>query len=484
MFSWRYWFLKKLHPSVLIAFLSAGVLAGVMLSPLVRAGFQEFSWFVAGLLLAASSFAWRRTWLVIGAILAGLLLGLWRGDSQLLKLQAYRPYFGKTVVLSGKIYEDVAKSDKKEAQVQLTSVSIGSQKLPEKVWLSLHTKAHLKRSDYVEVEGKLKPGFGNFAASMSYASLVARRNGADEARDVRDNFSRGVKKEISEPQASLGLGFLVGQRSSLPLELDEQLQIAGLTHIVVASGYNLTILVRLARRLLSRISKYLTAAASFFMIGGFMLVTGLSPSMSRAGLVAGLSLAAWYYGRKVSPFVLLPFVAAITLMANPSFAWGDIGWYLSFAAFGGVMIIAPLLQSYFFGEQKPGFVRQVLGETTAALLATVPIILFVFGQYSPYALPANLLVVPLIPYIMLAVFIGGMASIAVPFAAAFFSQPAILLLNYVTSVTEWVAALPGSQQEAAINAAGLAVYYLVLFLAGFYLWRKTKHDFRQDNIID
>ena len=336
----------------------------------------------------------------------------------------------------------------------------------------------------MQVEGVLKPGFGSFAASMSYASVVGVTKGIDEARDFRDWFSANIKKVIAEPESSLGIGFLVGQRSSLPDELDEQLRVVGLTHIVVASGYNLTILVRLARKLFRRVSKYLTALSGSLLIVGFILVTGFSPSMSRAGLVTGLSLAAWYYGRKVSPFVLLPLVAAITLLINPSYAWGDIGWYLSFSAFGGVMILAPLLQHYFFGPKKPGFFRQVLGETMAALLVTAPIIMLIFGQYSPYALLSNLLVVPLIPYIMLAVFAAGLASAFVPALSLVASLPSSGLLQYVTSVVQWIAGLPGAQTELNIGVAGLSFYYFCLGLTSFYLWRKTKHNFLGDNLVE
>ncbi len=455
-----------------------------MLSLLALPDFSHYSWLILSLILATMCFIWQKSWLVMSALAAGLLFGLWRGDNQLVIIQGYKPYFGQTVVLSGTIYEDVSDGKRSDKQVELSNVRINGQKLPEKVWISLRTKIILKRSDQLELNGKLQPGFGSFAASMNYAKVLGHQKGVDQARDIRDTFSRSFKQNVSEPESSLGVGFLVGQRSGLPPELDEQLRIVGLTHIVVASGYNLTILVRLARRLLAQVSKYLTAVVSFFMIAGFLLVTGFSPSMSRAALVAGLSFLAWYWGRKISPFVLLPLAAAITLIINPSFAWGDIGWYLSFAAFGGVMIVAPLLQDYFFGITKPGFVRQVLGETVAALLATAPLILLIFGQYSPYALLANLLVVPLIPYIMLAVLVGGVTSLVVPLVASFFSWPAVVLLHYVTSISNWIAHFPGAQQEGIIDLLGLASYYVALVGVSFYMWYRTKHNFRNNNLID
>lgn len=102
-----------------------------------------------------------------------------------------------------------------------------------------------------------------------------------------------------------------------------------------------------SRKLFLKLSKYLSALLSGIMILCFMAVTGLSPSMTRAGLVSSMSLLAWYYGRGFHPFVLLPVAAAITVLLQPSYVWGDLGWQLSFAAFIGVMVLGPLLQAYF-----------------------------------------------------------------------------------------------------------------------------------------
>ncbi len=484
MFSWRYFLGKKLHSSFFIAWCAAAIIVGVVVAQLSGGTFANAAIFISALVLLASIFSARRAWMVGLAIVAGLFLGLWRGGVEQQQLAVYRIYQVKTVIVSGTVNEDTSTSKQGQQTIVLGDISIADKRLPGKLWLSSPTSKKIQRSDRLSVEGKLKSGFGSFAASMSFAKVVSHAKGIDEARDVRDWFSTQIRKIISEPEASLGIGFLVGQRSSLPDELDQQLRVVGLTHIVVASGYNLTVLVRLSRKLFSRISKYFVAFFGSLLIGGFILVTGFSPSMSRAGLVAGLSLLAWYYGRKISPFVLLPLAAAVTLLVNPSYGWGDVGWYLSFAAFGGVMIAAPLLQHYFFGSDKPNFIRQVLGETVAALLVTAPIIMLVFGQYSPYALLSNLLVVPVIPYIMLGVFVAGLTSAFVPIFAPVLSLPSAGLLHYVTMVVQWIAALPGAQTELQISGLGVGAYYLCLLGGSFYLWFKTKHDFREDNLVE
>ncbi len=267
-------------------------------------------------------------------------------------------------------------------------------------------------------------------------------------------------------------------------ELDADLKLAGLTHIVVASGYNLTILVRLARRLFEKISKYLATISSVGLIIGFILVTGLSPSMSRAGLVAGLSLAAWYYGRKFHPLVLLAVAVAVTVLVNPSYAWGDIGWQLSFAAFAGVMVLAPLLQAFYFGDKKPGVVRQIMIETIAATLMTAPILIGTFGYISNVAIPANLLILPLVPLAMLLTFIAGVGTLLFGAAAAIFGFPAYLLLTYMVKTTEFFAGLSWAKTDITVGPFALVLMYAALIGFMLFMWWRTRLNLRDTNLVE
>jgi competence protein ComEC len=392
----------------------------------------------------------------------------------------------RNAVVKGKVSENPDTGKNGELVLRLNDVTIEGHILPGLIWVSAGSQPEIKRGDIVTVKGKLSEGFGNFPASMYRAEVIRaeRPVPGDVAGRVRDWFADAVRAGVPEPEASLGIGYLVGQRRGLPPELDQALQVAGLTHIVVASGYNLTILVRLARRLFVKVSKYLAALSAGSMIVAFILVTGVSPSMSRAGLVAGLSLLAWYYGRKFHPLVLLPFAAAVTLLVNPSYGWNDLGWQLSFAAFGGVMLLAPLAQAYFFGEKKPGTVRQILGETIAAQICTMPILILAFGEFSNVAIFANLLVLPFVPLAMLLTFLAGVGALVIPGLANWFGAPASWLLDYMISVAKYLAGLPWAQTQLTINGWMMAgIYAAIILTCGYMAWR-TKYNLRSANIVE
>jgi competence protein ComEC len=298
------------------------------------------------------------------------------------------------------------------------------------------------------------------------------------ALDVRDGFAGNIRQAITEPEASLGIGYLLGQKSALPSDLVDALKVAGLTHIVVASGYNLTILVRIGRRLFAKISKYLAMLTGSGLIVGFVAMTGLSPSMTRAGLVAGLGLWAWYYGRKFHPITLLAVAASVTVLVNPSYVWGDLGWLLSFAAFAGVMIIAPIATAYFFGEGNVPFVGQLLIETISAQIATLPIMIMAFQQLSVIAPIANLLVLPIIPLVMLLVALAGVGVMVVPAFAGVIGWPAEQLLHIQIGIINWCADIPWALEKPEWQWWGVVLYAAMLttiimhmkFRAGYKLY--------------
>lgn len=483
-----WWMLRvKVHASWLIALGCLGVTIGVIVSPsLPSGGFSSLAWLLLGSILLAIGL-WRgRRYILPVMLIGGCLVGLWRGSVSRQELAVYENIVGHVATLSGKVTEDADIGKNDELVLRLSDISVNGHVVPGNVWVSASTKADVKRGDIVTVGGKVASGFGSFAASMYRAKItqVQRLEPGDVARQVRDGFADNVRKAIPEPQASLGIGYLVGQRRALPPELSEALRIAGLTHVIVASGYNLTILVRLARRLFVKVSKYLAALSAGSMIVAFIAVTGMSPSMSRAGLVAGLSLLAWYYGRKFHPLVLLPFAAAVTLLVNPSYGWNDLGWQLSFAAFGGVMIVAPLAQRYFFGEQAPGTIRQILGETITAQIATLPILIAAFGQFSNVAVIANLLILPLVPLAMLLTFIAGIGALIVPGIAGVLGLPANWLLQYMTATAEYLAHLPWAQTALVINGWAVAIYYIVLLGACVYAWKVTGFRLGETNLVE
>lgn len=477
----RGWLLHKIHPSWLIGWACLGLIVGVGMAAKVNPYlFNDCFWFFLAACLLLISFVGRLKWMIVFVCVGGSLIGIYKASLLRIDLRQYEPYYGQNITLSGTVAQDVSLGDKGDQRFNLTNVYAAGKHLPGQVWVSI-AKEDIKRGDTVSLKGNLSPGFGNLSATLYRAQIIEinRPYPGDIARRARDWFANGVRAAIPEPQVSLGLGYLLGQKTALPKDLEEDIKATGLTHAVVASGYNLTILVVFCRKLFIKISKYIATISSVSLVVCFMLITGLSPSMTRAGFVACLGLLVWYYGRQMHPFVLLTFAAAVTVLINPTYVWGDLGWYLSFGSFIGVIVLSPLLQAYFWGMQgKVPMLRQLVVDTLSAMILTTPLILQVFGKFSIYALPVNIMVLPFVPLAMLFTFIAGMFGLILPRLAHYAGLPAALILKYSTEVITRFADLPGAQKDISFNPELMIGSYIGLAAIIFYLARKTKHNFR------
>lgn len=473
---------QRVHATWFLTIGCVGLLIGIALARYT--GQTSILFVVAGGLAALLAFVRRHAWMLGFVLVGAAMVGLWRGGLEMQAAGAYRQVIGKTVTITGKVSADPQAANGDKQAIVLANVSVNGAGLHGTIYATVGDSPKLRRGDKVTIIGNTLAGYGNYDASMYDATIQNVQRAKDIFLDVRDALGVAIRTAVAEPMASLGIGFLVGQKSELPTDFSEALKIAGLTHIVVASGYNLTILVRMARRLFEKVSKYQAALWSVLMIVGFMAITGWSASMTRAGLVAGLSLWAWYYGRQFHPVTLLAIAASVTAVIYPPYVWGDIGWSLSFTAFAGVIILGPLLQAYFYGEQKVGFVARTLLETVSAQLLTLPIMLGVFGQFSVIALLSNIMILPLVPLAMLLTFVAGLSQLLLPALAQILSWPAETLLGYMVWAVNWTASFPWAQVKWQLPALGVALSYAVIIGMCVYLRYRTGYQLRQVNIVE
>lgn len=420
-------------------------------------------------------------------LIIGLNLGLWRGAVTKSQIDLYQPLYDQKVILVGRVIDDSSYAYKSQTEFHVGDVQLvardGNLDLPGRVRVRGYGAPSVRRGDVVEIYGKMREGYGNRQGSVSFAKITVHGRSANVVEDIRAKYFAGVYTALPEPNASLGLGFLVGLRTLLPEELLNQLSATGLTHIVAVSGYNLTILVRFTRRLFARKSIYLAMLSSVSLMMAFLAVTGFTPSIVRAAIVSGLSLTAWYYGRKVHPVMIILLSAAITAFWNPLYLWYDLGWYLSFAAFFGILVLAPLLTARLFAN-KPGPMGQVVIETVSAQMMALPIIAVIFGEISLISLFANALILPMIPVAMFLTFVAGLAGALVPYISGWFAWPADFLLTFMVDAISLMSRLPWALKEVNTNWLQAGIFYSFIGLVAVVMLRVTKKRLNAAEIVE
>ena len=158
--------------------------------------------------------------------------------------------------------------------------------------------------------------------------------------------------------------------------------------------------------------------------------------------MAILALIARATGRNYDVLRALILAGIFMILLNPYVLVFDVSFQLSFLATIGVIFLAPRIEKYFTWITKKFQLRDIVSVTCAAYIFVFPFILYKMGNLSLVALPANVLILPFIPFTMLLGFItGGLGFIWYIFAvpAGFLSY---IFLHYELLVINFFASLP------------------------------------------
>lgn len=260
---------------------------------------------------------------------------------------------------------------------------------------------------------------------------------------LKQAFINQLELAISEPQAGLGKGLLLGVQSGLGDELEQAFRTAGIIHIVVLSGYNIMLVITFVLYGLAFVLPFrLRLLVGLIAIAAFALLVGLSATVVRASVMAALLLAVQFAGKTYAIGRSLVLAGAVMLLINPHLLMYDVGFQLSFTATLGLILLAPWVEARL--AHVPSFLkaREFLVATIAVQLFVTPILLYQIGEFSVVALPVNLLVLPIVPVAMLLTFLTGIAGFFSPLLAVSVGYVAHLSLAYIITVAEVFAKLP------------------------------------------
>lgn len=309
------------------------------------------------------------------------------------------------------------------------------------------------------------------AAVLSAASARrVRLGGAASGWDawwarVRARMAAATERRLPAVEAAVLEGVLWGDRSDLPAALRQEFADTGTVHVLTTAGLHvgimcalvaaLSVALRLPRWV--RVAVVLAAAWSYALLAGFHLPSARAATMLTAGLLA------YETGRGRSPSAVLAAAAfAVALphplvVLSPSFA-------MSFACVGGLAVLSPLLRTLGVDAERlgvPPFAAECLRAGVAVQVALAPLQALYFLSFSPYAILANLIVVPLVGVVMGCGALAVAMGLALPAIAAPFFHLTWWVLDAIILVVSGVAALPLAHVDVPPpNHVAIALYWL------------------------
>ncbi len=289
---------------------------------------------------------------------------------------------------------------------------------------------------------------------------------------LKQYFTTTIKHFIPPPESFLLNGFLFGEKNDLGKEILTQMQKTGVIHIVVLSGYNLSLVADFFSKIFIFFGVILSNILAIISIILFIIMTGASSTSVRAGLMASIIILSRFWGKETEALFLLLIAGFLMLFFNPMILLWDASFQLSFMATLGLILLTPFYENKFKFITEKLEIREIISATLATTTLVFPLLLSMVGEISWIAPALNILILITIPITML---LGLLIILFSWFWGIniFISFIAFLILKYNFWIIDWFAKI-NTSVSLPIEKWTLIPLYLFLIPISIILWKKYR----------
>lgn len=284
-----------------------------------------------------------------------------------------------------------------------------------------------------------------------------------------------LRSELSDYSKELLVTTLTGDTSILPPETREMFSKAGLAHILALSGLHVAIITLVISLMLSPLMLFgltmIRRIIVVMLLWVFAVMTGLSPSVVRAVVMATVLMLALTLQRRPAPVNSLSFAALVILLFDPMAVY-SIGFQLSFLSVLSILLLVDRLNPVSPRRRVAYYFTSAIAVSVSAMIATGIVAAYYFHIFPVYFLLANIPATLLLPLI-----IGGGVVIVMLEAAGLPCGVIVwsvdMLTECVRLINESVASLPGATTTGVfLSPLQVALWLTVIALIVMWLYKK------------
>ncbi len=271
---------------------------------------------------------------------------------------------------------------------------------------------------------------------------------------------------FSYDSAALASGINLGEKQALGEGLKNTFMRSGLMHIVVLSGYNITVLAGFVFLILSFINKRWRAVLAIFVVGIFVIMIGADAPSLRAGIMGSVGFMAIVLRRESDALYALFISGIVMLLIHPLAVVYNPGFQMSFVATLAIVLFSDGLMErlHFAGSTA----AELISSTVLAYVSVTPLIVYYMGQLSFLSIIANFLALPLVPFAMLLSLVATVIDILAPPLAFLPVAGAELLLSTIIKIATLFGGEAWTLTDISMPFYMLVLFYLSFAIVVFY----------------
>ncbi len=327
-----------------------------------------------------------------------------------------------------------------------------------------------------------------YPAPARISSLGAGEAGklTESAVNLRSSMVEKISSALPSPSAELLTAVLFGQRHRLPVEVEDSFRRAGVGHLMAVSGLHVSLVAGLILAFCNRFNLRgrLPLVISIVLVFAYAYLTGMRPSALRAAVMVSMAMGALLLDRENDLPTTVAFAALATLFFNPLLLF-TVGFQLSYAATLALIYSYRPLERFLTVIRCPCFLRAPLAVTIAAQAGVLPLCAYYFQYLPTAALLFNLLLLPMIAFVVGLGLSGALISMILPAAGEILlwaARPLLEMMLFITALSShagfYVALSPP-------GVTFLFAYYSMLLavLVLYYRWDKPDAGEQQVSIV-
>jgi len=283
---------------------------------------------------------------------------------------------------------------------------------------------------------------------------------------MKTRFSGFFDRVLPRSHAAIADGILFGKQDGLSPLLKEQFRNSGLIHLLVASGFNISLLLFFVFQIFQKFGRRIVFFAGFFFLGFFLLLTPLEPPILRAAFMGSLVLISQTIGWGNDVRNTLLFSAVVLGIFNPRMIHSDLSFFLSFFATAGIVLFVPFFEKVFSFLPEKFHLRSLLSISFAAQVAVFPLLGLFFQSFPVIGIVANLFAEPIVPFAIVGSVFAGTFGFFFPFLGKLFGLSAYFFLHALIFLASFFGKIPPVIIPRTFSLVCLFVV-LFFFLRGF-----------------
>lgn len=407
-------------------------------------------------------------------------------------------YKDSPVMITGTLTEETTYSDSRYYYL-IDLDSVAGDSVDGKLRLSMPIDIDAEISDVISVEANVyEIGTDSREVQLYYRSkgvvLGAYQNDTENLEiridksnkfvirkvinDFKNSIVESIQNNIYGERGATVVAMLLGDKSGLSTERIDSFREAGIAPIFAVSGLHLSIWIMGLFSFLQGlgVKKRLTSVVTILFTVFFMILTGLTPSVCRSGIMMILFLCGNFFYRKADAINSLGFVSFILCMIQP-FTAVDTGFLLSFSATLGIVTLMPVFEKYLFSKMTGNAalrlaksILSTIAVSVSASAAVLPLTILLIGRVSVYSVVSNFLMSFIATICMVTGGLGALLSFVPAVSDILFSVSSFLsglLLRFVDLICSAPFTLIGTAnlfwKIGAIAAVGVIVFAVFNF---------------------